>query len=175
MLDFSAGCWPVLYWPLMATHYPLGYGNRSIADFLNLLNHYGVDLVIDARSVPFSRFQANFRKKALQEHLERAGIAYLYLGDALGGKYVDPDCLVDGQVDLERVWAKEPFRAALGQVMQAVREGRVLVLMCAELRPEQCHRAWMLAPPLEASGFTVQHIDEHGDLKTTGEVLGWFQ
>ena len=159
----------------MATIFTIGYGNRSIDDFINLLNHYGVNLVVDARSTPFSRFQANFRKKALQEHLEMAGISYLYLGDALGGKHVDPDCLVGGQVDLERVWAKDSFRAALGQVAQAVQAGQVPALMCAELRPGQCHRAWMLAPPLEANGFTVLHIDEAGGLKTTGEALGWFR
>ncbi len=154
--------------------YTIGYGNRSPADFIDLLRQYGVDLLVDTRSVPYSRFQPGFRKKALQDRLEEAGIGYVYLGDALGGKHIDPDCLVDGRVDPERVWAKESFRTALGQVMQAAQEGRVPVLMCAELRPEQCHRAWMLTPPLEAAGFAVQHIDEHGTLKTTGEVLGWF-
>lgn len=158
----------------MATVYTIGYGNRSLTDFIDLLKQYGVDVLVDTRSVPYSRFQAGFRKKVLQERLGEAGIGYIYLGDALGGKHIDPDCLVDGQVNLERVWAKEAFCIALGQVMQMAREGRAPVLMCAELRPEQCHRAWMLTPPLEAGGFAVQHIDEHGALKTTGEVLGWF-
>jgi uncharacterized protein (DUF488 family) len=158
----------------MPAIYTIGYGNRSIGDFIDLLRHYGVDLLADSRSAPTSRFQVNFRKKALQAHLEEAGISYLYLGDALGGKRVDPDCQVDGKIDLDCLWAKESFRAGLAQIAQAAQAGRGVALMCAELRPEQCHRAWMLAPPLEKEGFAVLHIDERGGLKTTGEVLGWF-
>jgi len=152
--------------------FTIGYGNRSISDFIDLLHRYGVKLLVDIRSLPNSRFQVNFRKKALQEYLGKAGVQYLYLGDVLGGKRVDPDCLVDGQVDLDCLLAKETFQAALGQVEENALAGFRPVLMCAELRPEKCHRVWMLTPPLEARGLEVLHIDEHGDLKTTQEVLG---
>ena len=154
--------------------FTIGYGNRPITDFLDLLRHYGVQVLVDTRSLPYSRFRPDFRKKVFQEHLERAGFAYLYLGEALGGKRVDPDCLVNGKVDLERLYAKEAFRAAISQVEDAARQGTVLALMCAEQRPEQCHRVWMLAPALIAGGFEVLHIDEKGGLKTHEEVAGWF-
>jgi len=159
----------------MSEIFTIGYGNRPIGDFISLLQRYGVDLVVDSRSIPYSRFHAAYRKKALQDHLEKAGIHYLFLGDSLGGKRTEPDCLTDGKVAPRLVWAKESFRAALEQVIRAAQEGHVLALMCAELRPGQCHRAWMLAPPLEESGLAVLHIDETGGLKTTAEVLGWFQ
>jgi len=156
------------------TIYTIGYGNRSILDFLDLLRHYGVQVLVDTRSLPYSRFRPDFRKKAFQEHLEKAGFEYLYLGEPLGGKRVDPDCIVDGKVDLARLSAKEAFRAALTQVEETARQGAVLSLMCAELRPENCHRVWMLSPVLIADGFDVLHIDEAGGLKTQQEVAGWF-
>jgi len=154
--------------------FTIGYGNRPIGDFLNLLRHYSINLLVDVRSIPYSRFQVNFRKQALQKHLESVGIGYLYLGEALGGKKVDPDCLVNGKPDLDCLLKKEPFLHALDQVAAQCGSGVHLALMCAELRPENCHRNWMLAPPLEARGFELLHIDEHGGLKTTGEVNGWF-
>jgi uncharacterized protein (DUF488 family) len=157
------------------TIYTIGYGNRSIGDFIDLLKHYSIQLLVDTRSIPYSRFQINFRKQALQKHLENAGMAYLYLGDVLGGKKVDPDCLVNGKPDLDLLLMKESFRGGLDQVEAKSSSGTILALMCAELRPESCHRAWMLAPALETRGLECLHIDEHGGLKTTQEVSGWFR
>jgi uncharacterized protein (DUF488 family) len=153
--------------------FTIGYGNRAISDFLDLLRHYSIQLLVDTRSIPYSRFQVNFRKQALQKHMEGAGVGYLYLGEALGGKKVDPDCLVNGKPDLNCLLKKESFVAALDQVAAQSSSGVLLALMCAELRPESCHRAWMLAPALESRGFEVLHIDERGSLKTTREVTGW--
>ncbi len=48
------------------------------------------------------------------------------------------------------------------------------MLIYTILRPDQCHRSWMLAPPLEARGIEVLHIDEQGAIKTQAEVRGWF-
>lgn len=152
--------------------YTIGYGNRTISEFLDLLRHYQVEVLVDTRSLPYSRFRPDFRKKAFQQHLENGGFQYLYLGDALGGKYVDPDCVVDGKVDLDCLLGKEAFRSALDQVETAARQGQTLALMCAELRPESCHRTWMLAPLLLDRGLDVLHIDEHGGLKTQAEVAG---
>ncbi len=154
--------------------YTIGYGNRPIGDFLDLLRRYGITCLVDTRSLPYSRFRPDFRKKALQEHLERAATQYLYLGDALGGKRIDPDCYVNGELDLSLLFGKETFQTAIEQVAEMARKGIRLVLMCAELRPDQCHRSWMLAPPLEERGLDVLHIDEHGELKTQQEVRGWF-
>jgi uncharacterized protein (DUF488 family) len=154
--------------------YTIGYGNRAIGDFLELLRRYGVVCLVDTRSLPYSRFRPDFRKKALQEHLERAELRYLYLGDALGGKRIDQDCYVNGELQLPLLYQKESFQGALQEVEDLARQGTGIALMCAELRPENCHRSWMLAPPLEEHGFEVLHIDERGDLKTQQEVRGWF-
>lgn len=155
--------------------YTIGYGNRTIGDFLDLLRRYGVKWLVDTRSLPYSRFRPDFRKKALQEHLETAGFQYLFLGEALGGKRIDPDCIVDGTLDLARLYAKESFQAALAKIEEMARLGDHPAMMCAELRPENCHRAWMLTPPLEERGFEVFHIDAQGGLKTQQEVRGWFK
>jgi ATP-dependent DNA helicase RecQ len=158
--------------------YTIGYGNRAIGDFLALLRLYQVECLADSRSLPTSRFRPDYRQKALAAHLEQAGLEYWYVGEALGGKRVDPECMVDGKIDLERLAGLPAFREAVDRVAeraaQAQQRGQALALMCAELRPEVCHRAWMLAPQMEARGFEVLHIDAHGALKTQPEVQGWF-
>lgn len=150
--------------------YTIGYGNRAISDFIGLLKRYGIQALIDSRSLPYSRFRPDYRKKLFQQHLENAGIEYRYMGDALGGKLLDPQYVVDGKVDLERLQEREDVRAALDQMDASVRAGELLAMMCAELRPEQCHRAWMLAPMMLERGIEVLHIDEHGALKTQDQL-----
>jgi uncharacterized protein (DUF488 family) len=158
--------------------YTIGYGGRAIGDFLELLRQRGVTLLVDTRSLPYSRFRPDYRKKTLQEQLEAVGIAYRWMGEALGGKKVDPACMVDGKIDLERLSALPAFREAMDTVVALARDnseaGGALALMCAEQRPEACHRSWMLAPQLEARTVEVLHIDENGALKTQQEVRGWF-
>lgn len=157
------------------TVWTIGYGGRAISDFIDLLHHYQIECLVDTRSIPYSRFRPDFRKNALQLRLEQSGIQYLYLGEALGGKRIDPDCYVNGVLDMDRLTAREDFRASIGQVEEAARAGRRLALMCAEQRPDQCHRAWMLAPVLLARGIEVLHIDQDGVLRTQQEVRGWFE
>lgn len=150
--------------------YTIGYGNRPITDFLDLLKRYAIQYLVDTRSIPYSRFRPAYRKKALAEHLDGAGIGYLWLGDVLGGKLLDPQYLVNGHLDLERFATREDVHAALDRIENGFRQGHRLALMCAELRPENCHRAWMLAPLLLARGLEVLHIDEKGELKTQSEL-----
>ncbi len=150
--------------------YTIGYGNRAIGDFVALLKRYGIQAVIDARSIPYSRFRSDYRKKLFQSHLEGAGIDYRYMGEPLGGKLLDPQYVVDGKLDVERLQERADVRSALDQIEASVRAGEYLALMCAELRPEQCHRAWMLAPMMLNRGINVQHIDERGELKTQDQL-----
>jgi uncharacterized protein (DUF488 family) len=144
--------------------YTIGYGNRPIADFMALLRHYAIDLLVDTRSVPYSRFRPDYRKQAFQAHLQAAGFEYRYLGDVLGGKHVDPAAMRDGQLDLPSLYALPAFRAGLDEIEAAALAGRTPALMCAELRPAACHRYWMLAPPLVERGLEVLHIDEFGGI-----------
>lgn len=157
--------------------YTIGYGNRPIGTFLDLLRHYSIGCLVDVRSLPTSRFRPDFRKKALQQHLEAAGMEYWWMGENLGGKRVDPSCIVDGKVDLARLAALPAFRDAMDEVVSkalAASDGRALALMCSEQKPENCHRAWWLAPEMAARGLEVLHIDENGALKTQQEVRGFF-
>lgn len=150
--------------------YTIGYGGRAIGDFIGLLKRYGIQALVDARSMPYSRFRPDYRKKLFQQHLEGAGIEYRYMGEALGGKLLDPQYVIDGKVDVERLQEREDVRAALDQIEAAVRAGELLAMMCAEQRPEQCHRAWMLAPMMLGRGIEVLHIDERGELKTQEQL-----
>jgi uncharacterized protein (DUF488 family) len=43
--------------------------------------------------------------------------------------------------------------------------------MCAEAKPQSCHRTKLVAEELVVHGIPVSHIDEHGDLRSHAEIM----
>ena len=72
--------------------FTIGYGSRTLDDFVRVLQSYRIEFVLDVRSAPYSRFKPEFSKDALETHLREHAIRYIYLGDQLGGQPKDRDC-----------------------------------------------------------------------------------
>jgi uncharacterized protein (DUF488 family) len=142
----------------------IGHSNQPAERFVGLLQGAGVTAVADVRSVPFSRRFPWFSGKALAERLARAGIAYLALGDALGGRPRDPRFYCDGFVDYEAMAASAEFRAGLDRVADEMTRHR-LCLMCAEREPLDCHRCLLLARALAGRGLLPGHILADGTIE----------
>ena len=113
--------------------FTVGYSTQTAAEFDALLMKYDVELVVDVRSKPSSRFH-RFKREPLKIRLLDAGIDYLYLGEELGG-YPDKDELyTNGRVTYERVTPLRGFRRGIKQVAKDCELYR-LALMCAEEDP----------------------------------------
>jgi uncharacterized protein (DUF488 family) len=142
--------------------YTIGYGNRSIHTFIQLLTKYQVDILIDVRTTPYSRYQPDFRNRALELHLINYGMKYLHLGDELGGKPSDPSCYTDGTVDYDKVASKLFFIRGIEEIKTLNAEGFTVAVMCAEQSPARCHRKLLIGDYLEEQGYEILHIDKDG-------------
>ena len=151
--------------------YTIGYGARDLAGFLETLKAHDIAYLLDVRSTPYSRFKPEFSKDALSQALREAGIHYLYLGRQLGGQPEDPSCYVDGKVDYAAVRQLPAFREGMDRLEQAYWQGRRVVLMCSEGKPELCHRSKLIGQSLAELAIPVLHIDENGHLLTQAEVI----
>jgi uncharacterized protein (DUF488 family) len=147
------------------TIYTIGYGNRTIDSFIALLHQYDIHFLADTRSISYSRFRPAYRKSALKVHLEAAGITYEYLGDRLGGKPDDPACYTDGQVDYAKIRQQPFFQVGLASLLELASQ-HTLAVMCAELRPQNCHRTNLIGAALVEMGVHVLHIAEDGQTKS---------
>src|SRR5438552_15764261 len=145
-----------------AALYTIGYGARTLDEFVAILQAHRIDYVIDVRTAPFSKFKPEFTKELLQHPLERHDIRYLFMGDTLGGHPKDPDCHTDGKVDYDKVRAQPFFQAGLERLKKAVARQRRVAVMCSEGRPEQCHRSKLIGEALTTAEVRVCHIDEEG-------------
>ncbi len=138
--------------------YSIGYGNRTMGDFLALLEDHGIGTVVDVRSVPFSSFHPEFARDPLRATLQESGVVYAWMGDTLGGR-----CGGAAPSNIA-------FRSSLRRLALMGTDRRVAFL-CAELRPESCHRVRIVGAALEENGVAVRHIDEHGRLRSQREVV----
>jgi uncharacterized protein (DUF488 family) len=122
----------------------IGHSNLPAERFMALLTGAGVTAVADVRSVPFSRWCPWFSTKALAERLVRESIAYIALGDALGGRPRDLKLYRDGVADYEAMAVRPEFAAGLARVVDETAHHRVC-LLCAEREPLDCHRCLLSA------------------------------
>jgi len=144
--------------------YTIGYGNRSIQSFIQLLTKYQIDILIDVRTNPHSRYQPDYGSKKLELHLANNNYRYLYLGKELGGKPSDVTCYTNGIVDYTAVSSKLFFLRGIEQVISLAGEGVTLALMCAEQAPVHCHRKLLIGDYLQNEGYDILHIDKDGTL-----------
>lgn len=151
--------------------YTIGYGSRSISEFIDVLQQYQIAYLIDVRSVPHSSYKKEFSKKPLANELEQHGIRYVYMGDLLGGKPDDESCYVNGIVDYEKVKETEFFQRGIERLHAAFSQQQRVVLMCSEGKPEHCHRCKLIAVTLTNEDVSVIHIDENSEQMTQEQII----
>ncbi len=150
--------------------YTIGYGNRSIDEFMALLRRYEIHHLVDLRSQPYSRFHPEFSQVALEAMLKRQHIRYIFLGEQLGGRPQDTTCYVNGKVDYALLRERSFYRQGIQRLHTAWEKQARMVLMCSEQKPQECHRSKLIGNTLSQMGIVVVHIDESGKPKSQEQV-----
>jgi uncharacterized protein (DUF488 family) len=139
----------------------IGHSTRTIEDFTALLQAYGVQLIVDIRTVSRSRRNPQFNEDTLAASLKKSGIDYVRLKDLGGLRRPRKDSLNVG-------WRNPSFRG-FADYMQTpefetgindlirLAQDRSVAIMCAEALPWRCHRS-LVADALVARGIKVEHI-----------------
>jgi len=127
--------------------YTLGTSNRSLEEFCEILQKFGIEQVIDVRSFPQSRRFPHFTRKNLEKALLLRGVAYIWLGKELGGYRKE---------GYQNYMKTENFREGM-QKLLALSSGKRSVILCAERFPWRCHRRF-IAQRLEELGCELRHI-----------------
>lgn len=143
--------------------YTIGHSNHSLLQFLDLLQKHKVSAVCDVRSTPYSRLHPHFNRETLHQELKIREIAYVFLGNELGGRTSDTSCCDDeGKLRYDLIADTDAFRRGLERVRKGIKNYRV-VLMCAEKDPLTCHRTILVCRHLRGEReLSIVHILEDG-------------
>ena len=144
--------------------YTLGHSTRSLAELVALLKAFQVEALADIRRWPRSKRVPYFNLESLSEHLPRAGIEYLWLGEELGG-YRRQGLSEDSP---NKAWRSPGFRNYADYTLTSafatgverflrLAEVKPLAYMCAEKLPWRCHRT-IVSDYLTTKGYEVVHI-----------------
>jgi uncharacterized protein (DUF488 family) len=139
----------------------IGHSTRTLEDFISLLREYGVQKVVDVRTIPRSRHNPQFNLEELPKSLKAVGIGYVHMSELGGLRHSVSDSANMGWRSLSfRGFAdymqKKEFKKSLTAMIELAKTER-LVLMCAEAVPWRCHRS-LIADALSVRGVQVEHI-----------------
>ena len=149
--------------------FTIGHSTLSFDTFVSALAAYGVNVVADVRSAPFSRFNPAFNRDLLKRELKSRGVEYLFVGKELGGRPADSACYENGRASYARMAQTDLFLSGLDRVIQGSKVHRI-ALMCSEAEPLNCHRTLLIARALTERGVAVTHIERNGQSASHADV-----
>jgi hypothetical protein len=132
--------------------FTMSYSERTIAQFLELLNAAGIKTLVDTRADPVSQFKPSFSKNNLGTILAKEFISYVHMR-GLGVPRTKRKQLREGK-DYESFFQwydREITPLAVEKLLDPTLTKPVAIL-CVELAPTKCHRH-RIAIALEAQGF----------------------
>ena len=149
----------------------IGHSNHPIEIFLGLLEDHQVEIVVDTRSQPYSKYSPQFDQAALKTALTARGIRYLHMGNELGGRPTGAEFYdSEGHVLYDRVAASPLFREGLARLEKGLGEFRV-ALLCSEENPAGCHRRLLIGRVLGDRGVTIEHIRGDGRRQSEADLI----
>jgi predicted GIY-YIG superfamily endonuclease len=152
------------------TLYSVGHSNQSMDEFLGLLQLHDIEVLVDVRSAPYSRFVPQYNHASLKEAIVAAGMRYVYLGKELGGR---PDDIAfydsDGRADYRMISGTPLFQEGIDRLRRGGEMYRV-AMMCSEEDPTVCHRRLLISRVIESQGHVVGHIRGDGRIDLEADL-----
>ena len=127
--------------------YTVGHSTLSAKTFLELLAAFDIRTVVDVRRFPGSIKNPQYQKEKLAQFLSKAGLAYYWIGEKLGGyrsggylDYMQSDGFRQGTEELEIIAKRSKT-----------------TIMCSEKLYFRCHRRF-ISDELVRRGWHIVHI-----------------
>lgn len=148
----------------------IGYSGFAIENFIETLKKYAVTCLIDVRSLPRSAHFKEYDMKNLSVILKKNDIIYRNYAKEFGARQTDKTFYTDGALDFDKFSASEQFISGVEKIEKGMELGYKFALMCAEKRPETCHRNILIAKKFHEIGYIVQNILSDGSFITQPDV-----
>ena len=150
--------------------FTIGHSNAAIEKLVSLLKNNGVQVLVDVRSVPYSRHVPQANREKVEEAVKNEGIKYLFMGDRLGGRPENVEVRDDlGNYDYSELAAAEGFKEGIGRLIRGACEHRIC-LLCSEEDPVKCHRGLLISRELAKLGVEVRHIRHDGKVDSQAKL-----
>ncbi len=152
--------------------FTIGHSNHPTEMLIENLQVHQIDVVLDVRSFPYSRYSPQFNREALARAC-RGAVRYAWLGAELGGRPEEPAFYDELGHALYGPLSRSPrFIAGIESVERNARRYR-LALLCSEADPTVCHRFLLVTRSLRERGMPadqLQHVLGDGTIRTEAQL-----
>ncbi len=150
--------------------FTVGHSNHPPEVFVGLLKRHEIQVLVDVRSYPYSRYVRHFNKEELSSALRAHGINYLYMGKELGGRPDEEDFYdEEGHVLYSRLAESPVFLGGIERLEKGIRQFRVAIL-CSEENPAVCHRHLLICRVMAQRGTMIRHIRGDGTIQFDADL-----
>jgi uncharacterized protein (DUF488 family) len=154
----------------LSSLYTIGHSSHAFEEFAALLTRHAIEVVVDVRSAPYSKFAPQFDRDLIQGELGKFGVKYLFLGGELGGRpgnsaYYD----ASGRVLYSKLTSDPVFIEGIERLERGIASFRVAI-MCGEEDPAHCHRRLLVGRVMTERGHALQHIRGDGAINSDADV-----
>ncbi len=141
--------------------FTIGHSTRTIGEFIEVLKHYGINELIDIRTIPKSRHNPQFNELELAHALRNHHINYRHQKNLGGLRHAKKDSINMGWHNASfRGFADymqtQDFTAGLDTLIE-IAHHKTVAIMCSEAVPWRCHRS-LIGDSLLVRGFQVLDI-----------------
>lgn len=142
--------------------YTIGFSNRAWGDTLEIFGAFGIQRLVDIRTLPGSKHTPQFNQEHLQEALPKAHIEYIHMKKLGGLRKPLKDATTNA------AWRNDSFRgyadymqtpefeASLTELIRLFLE-KTTLYACTEAVFWRCHRQ-LVSDALVVRGYRVGHI-----------------
>lgn len=129
----------------MNTVYTIGHSTRTIEEFIQILQSYKIETIVDVRTIAASRHNPQYNEEDLRKSLGRKGIGYIHCKGLGGLRHTT-------KASINTAWENASFRGYadymqttqfqenLERLINMIKD-KPTVIMCAEALPWRCHRS----------------------------------
>jgi uncharacterized protein (DUF488 family) len=141
--------------------FTIGYEQAKPPAVLDEIAEAKIDILVDTRAVAASR-RPGFSKRQLAASLDENGVAYLHL-QKLGTPAEGRHAARAGDYDtLWRIFDKHiksaPAQVELGELVDLVKSGKRICLLCYCRDPATCHRSRISALVKKRTGVAIENL-----------------
>jgi uncharacterized protein (DUF488 family) len=143
------------------TIYTFGHSTRTIDEFIDILEEYQIEVLMDIRTYPASRYNPQYKKDNLKKSLKAHKIKYEYLALLGGFRKTKSD-------SVNSAWENKSFRGFADYMQSKEFESGInelikiakkytTAIMCSEAVPWRCHRS-LVSDAMIVRGWKVVDI-----------------
>ncbi len=155
--------------------YTIGHSTRTIEEFVKILQAYGIQTVVDVRTIPKSGHNPQFNEDELSASLLKRDIEYIHMKGLGGLRHTT-------KASVNTAWRNLSFRGYADymqtsefnknlELLVKIAAKKQTVIMCAEAVPWRCHRS-LIGDALVIRNIRVEDIINGNTSKP--HTLTWF-